>query len=270
MAPEPQAEPPAQAEAVQEAPQQQQEGTEQQTEQEPPASPPLPQRHTAVSPGPRAARLQELYARSLKKTLGKIGWENVAGCYPTVAKRAEGVLKQVQGQMVDKLGEKCEVRAKDRRGRRHADMMVLQKEFENIMVSRQVVPKLNDLESLISDASHRRAESTTEPPTPPHMLPPSTILAAHLTPTLTAHQSQLNARLQTTQSQNALLHDEVQRQREEIRALLDALEAVVADVQGANDALRPIVDDVAAETRQGIAAVDAASGGGQGQHRATT
>ncbi|KAH7188375.1 Nnf1-domain-containing protein [Fusarium flagelliforme] len=252
MAPEPQAEPPAQAEAVQEAPQQQQEGTEQQTEQEPPASPPLPQRHTAVSPGPRAARLQELYARSLKKTLGKIGWENVAGCYPTVAKRAEGVLKQVQGQMVDKLGEKCE------------------KEFENIMVSRQVVPKLNDLESLISDASHRRAESTTEPPTPPHMLPPSTILAAHLTPTLTAHQSQLNARLQTTQSQNALLHDEVQRQREEIRALLDALEAVVADVQGANDALRPIVDDVAAETRQGIAAVDAASGGGQGQHGATT
>ncbi|KAJ4141502.1 hypothetical protein NW768_000715 [Fusarium equiseti] len=252
MASESQTEPPTQAEAPQEAPQQQQEGAEQQTEQEPPASPPLPQRHTAVSPGPRAARLQELYARSLKKTLGKIGWENVAGCYPTVAKRAEGVLKQVQGQMVDKLGEKCE------------------KEFENIMVSRQVVPKLNDLESLISDASHRRAESTTEPPTPPHMLPPSTILAAHLTPTLTAHQSQLNARLQTTQSQNALLHDEVQRQREEIRALLDALEAVVADVQGANDALRPIVDDVAAETRQGIAAVDAASGSGEGQHGATT
>ena len=166
MAPEPQAEPPTQAEAAQEAPGQQQEGTEQQTEQEPPASPPLPQRHTAVSPGPRAARLQELYARSLKKTLGKIGWENVAGCYPTVAKRAEGVLKQVQGQMVDKLGEKCEVRAKDRRGRGHADMMMVQKEFENIMVSRQVVPKLNDLESLISDASHRRAESTTEPPTP--------------------------------------------------------------------------------------------------------
>jgi kinetochore protein NNF1 len=41
-----------------------------------------------------------------------------------------------------------------------------QKEFDNIMVSRQVVPKLNDLESLISDASRRRAESTTEEPTP--------------------------------------------------------------------------------------------------------
>jgi kinetochore protein NNF1 len=138
------------------------------------------------------------------------------------------------------------------------------------MVSRQVVPKLNDLESLISDASRRRAESATEPPTPPHMLPPPTILAAHLTPALTAHQSQLNARLQTTQSQNALLYDEVQRQREEIRALLDTLEAVVADVKGANDALRPVVDEVAAETRQGIAAVEAANGGGQGQNGATT
>lgn len=102
------------------------------------------------------------------------------------------------------------------------------------------------------------------------MLPPSTILAAHLTPTLTAHQSQLNARLQTTQSQNALLYDEVQRQREEIRALLDALEAVVADVQGANEALRPVVNDVAVETRQGITAVEATNGEGQGQQGAST
>ncbi|KAL6404012.1 Kinetochore-associated protein NNF1 [Ilyonectria robusta] len=118
-----------------------------------PASPPLPSRHTAVAPGPRASRLQELYAQRLQRTLGKLAWQNFAGCYPTVARKAEGVLKQVQGQMVDKLGEKCE------------------KEFENIMVARQVIPKLNDLESLISDASHRRAESSsstteTTPPTP--------------------------------------------------------------------------------------------------------
>ncbi|KAL2693782.1 hypothetical protein Neosp_000345 [[Neocosmospora] mangrovei] len=245
MAPDPQPENPPAPEPAQE--------NEPAEEQTAPASPPLPQRHTAVTPGPRAARLQELYSRSLRKTLGKIGWENVAGCYPTVAKRAEGVLRQVQGQMVEKLGEKCE------------------KEFESILVTRQVVPKLNDLESLMSDASRRRAESTTETqPTPPHLLPPSAILAAHMTPSLTAHQSQLNARLQTTQSQNALLHDEVTRQREEIRSLLEALEAVVADVQGANDALRPIVDEVAAETREGIAAVEAASGGGRAPPTTTT
>lgn len=76
---------------------------------DPPASPPLPKPHTAITPGPRAARLQELYAQCLQRTLSKLGWENVAGCYPTVAGRAEGVLRQVQGQMVEKLGGKCEV-----------------------------------------------------------------------------------------------------------------------------------------------------------------
>lgn len=63
-----------------------------------------------VVPGPRASRLQELYAQSLKRTLGKLKWDNFAACYPTVASRAEPVLKQVQAQMVEKLGEKCEVR----------------------------------------------------------------------------------------------------------------------------------------------------------------
>ncbi|KAF7543113.1 hypothetical protein G7Z17_g11002 [Cylindrodendrum hubeiense] len=238
----PVAEPPAEEQA---APNDVANGDEDEQLADAPASPPLPSRHTAVAPGPRASRLQELYAQRLKRTLGKLAWENFAGCYPTVAKKAEGVLKQVQGQMVEKLGEKCE------------------KEFENIMVVRQVIPKLNDLESLISDASHRRAESSssaadTTPPTPPHLLPPNAILAAHLHPALTAHQSQLNARLQTTQSQNALLYDEVRRQRAEIAALLDRLDAVVADVQVANDALRPVADDLAAETREGLAAVEAA------------
>lgn len=153
-----------------------------------------------------------------------------------------------------------------------------QKEFENILVARHVVPKLNDLESLISDATRRREETTSEaiptpyvppnhPPNPqttppnssvtftnnnsPHVHPPPTILTAHLTPSLIAHQSQLNARLQTTQSQNALLFDEVQRQREEIEALLRRLEGVVADVKGANEALGEVVGDVVREALEG-------------------
>lgn len=79
------------------------------TEEPPQASPPPPTRHTPIAPGPRAARLQELYAQRLRRTLAKLGWANFAGCYPTVANKAEGVLRQVQAQMVDKLGEKCEV-----------------------------------------------------------------------------------------------------------------------------------------------------------------
>ncbi|KAK5989990.1 hypothetical protein PT974_08253 [Cladobotryum mycophilum] len=200
---------------------------------QPSPPPPPPQQQQPVIPGPRATRFQQLYAHSLQRTLGKLKWDNFAACYPTIAKKAEPVLRQVQGQMVDKLGEKCE------------------KEFENIMVTRQVVPKINELENLISDASHRRASSADGPePTPPHLLPAEAILAAHLTPTLTSHQSHLNARLQTAQSHNAILYDEIHRQRAEIDSLMQALESAVGDIRGANAALAPVVQQIAAEARQ--------------------
>ncbi|KAJ6446612.1 mind kinetochore complex component protein [Purpureocillium lavendulum] len=197
-------------------------------------SPPAPARHTPVSPGPRAARLHDIYAQALGHTLRRLAaWDSFAGCYPTVAARAEPVLRQVQGQMVDKMREKCE------------------KEFDNILAARQVVPRLNELEDLIADASSRRASSSAEDPqpTPPHLLPPDAILSAHLAPALAPHQSLLNAKLQTTQAQNALLADEVRRQRAEVEGLLARLEAAVDDVRGANAALGAVADDLADESR---------------------
>ncbi|CAG9972264.1 unnamed protein product [Clonostachys byssicola] len=204
-----------------------------------PTPAPAPDVNENVAPGPRATRLRALYGQALQHTLGKLAWENFAACYPTISSRSEGVLRQVQGQMVGKLGEKC------------------QKEFDNIIVSRQVVPKLNELESLIADASKRRAESddSVPDPTPPHLLPPSRILSAHLTPALIAHQSQLNARLQTTQSQNALLHEEILRQQGEVEELMSQLDALVADVKGANGALSEVADLLAAESREAEAAI---------------
>ena len=65
-------------------------------DQEEPDSPPLPNKHTAVTPGPRATRLQELFASTLKHTLDKINGDNFAACYPTVAQRAPGTLEFVQ------------------------------------------------------------------------------------------------------------------------------------------------------------------------------
>lgn len=80
------------------------------TPQPPPPAPP-------IVPGPRATRFQELYAQSLKRTLAKLKWDNFAACYPTVASKAEPVLKQVQTQMAEKLAEKCEVRTLKKCGR---------------------------------------------------------------------------------------------------------------------------------------------------------
>lgn len=83
----------------------------------------------------------------------------------------------------------------------------------------------------------------------PHTLPPATILAAHMHPALARHQSQLHARLETTQAQNELLVDVVRRQRAEVDELLARLEDAAEDVRGANAALADIVGELADETR---------------------
>lgn len=222
-----------------------------------PLSPPLPSRPTAVTPGPRAQRLQEMFDAALRHTLAKISPDNFASCYPTVALRAPHVLRQVQRGMVDRLGQLCG------------------QEFASVLARYSVVARLNELETLVSDAelrrrgdAHARARSSTRaqqkqregeseeqrggadgsdkdkrPPVPPHLLPAGAVLAAHLAPHLAAQQSQLNARLQNTQAANVALWDEVQAQRAEVEALLGALEATLADVDGA----AALLDDVPAE-----------------------
>ncbi|KAK8100600.1 uncharacterized protein PG998_008002 [Apiospora kogelbergensis] len=203
-----------------------------------PASPPLPTRHTPQAPGPRAARFQKVLDDSLKHTLGKVTWENFASCYPTVAERAPATLKAAQRQMVDRLAMLCK------------------KEFDSILTSRNVVNKLNELEGLVSEAELRRDEAglpdQNNIPTPPHLLPASAILAAHLQPHLVASQSQLNARLQTTQSHNARLWTEIQQQRAELSSLTSLLEKLVKDLEEAGGMLDDagVQTEIAKETRE--------------------
>jgi len=74
-------------------------------------------------------------------------------------------------------------------------------------------------------------------------------LEAHLAPHLASQQSQLNARLQTVQSHNTQLFDEIQAQRAEIEALLGAVERTLSDMDGASALLDEVVDDLGQETR---------------------
>ncbi|KAK4156743.1 Nnf1-domain-containing protein [Chaetomidium leptoderma] len=217
----------AAAAAEEEEPREQadEEPQEEEPQEEKPPPPP--------TPGPRAARLQTLFASTAKHTLDKISKENFEACFPTVAGRAPGTLEFVQRRMVERLG------------------VLWGEEFETIMANRQVVARLNELEGLVGDAARRRAEAgrAGEPPIAPHTLPATTILHAHLHPHLTAHQSQLNAKLQNTQASNARLWDEIQAQRAEMEALLAGVEKVLRDVDGANALLGDVVDELAAETR---------------------
>lgn len=86
-------------------------------------------------------------------------------------------------------------------------------------------------------------------PNRPHLLPADTILAAHLAPHLAQQQSQLNAKLQTTQAHNAKLFADIQKQRAELQSLVALLEKLFADIDLANDAMDGVADELAKETR---------------------
>ena len=117
--------------------------------------------------------------------------------------------------------------------------MPKQDEFQTILQERSVTTNLNKLEDLIADAKRRKARATSDDvPTPPHTLPAPTILSAHLVPLQASQQSQLNARIQTTASQNASLAKTLAKQRTEIESLVGVLEGVVRDLEKAGDLLQ--------------------------------
>lgn len=115
--------------------------------------------------------------------------------------------------------------------------------------------RLNELEGVIESARRRKAREVDadveveggKGGIAPHTLPAPSILAAHLTPIYTTQQSQLNAKLQTTQSQNAILAEEIRKQREEIERLVRGVEVVIEDLDRANAVLEREVDGLGKE-----------------------
>ncbi|KAH8815965.1 Nnf1-domain-containing protein [Xylogone sp. PMI_703] len=199
------------------------------SEQQPPPSPsqaertapsPPPQQPTPVTPGPRATAFIKLYDNALSHTLRAISYDSFAACFPSIARTAPESLKAMHQGLVGRL----EGFAKD--------------EFETILMERNVIQNLNALEDLIADAKRRKARARgDEEVIAPHLLPAPAILNAHLSPLLVSQQSQLNAKLQTVQSQNASLAEKLVSQRKEIETLLSNVENVVRDLDGAVELL---------------------------------
>lgn len=74
------------------------------------------------------------------------------------------------------------------------------------------------------------------------MLPPQSLYLAHLAPYLASTQSQLETELQAVQAENEQLAKGVERQRDEVERLVSGLEAVIADLEGANGAMSDVVE----------------------------
>ena len=124
----------------------------------------------------------------------------------------------------------------------------VQEEFNEILKERDVVLNLNKLEDIITAARYRKSQlpldsqpsnrqSNAPEIIPPHTQPPQALLRAHLSPHLNAQRSVLNAKLQTVESLNAELGNQIQGQNRRIGELVKGLEGLVGDLEGANKEL---------------------------------
>ncbi|MCJ1486642.1 hypothetical protein MMC06_006820 [Schaereria dolodes] len=192
----------------------------------PPSAPPP----IALTPGNLASYLSDLYSRALSKTLQSCSYTNFAACFPTPARLKPDALKSVWEQIVGKIKERAV------------------SEFEDIMVERDVVRSLNELERLKAEAESRRKREVVdgkdgEVPIALHTLLPEQLYLAHLSPYLQQTQKVLEERLRNTRVQNEELVQVTQQQREEIEQLIGGLEGVVRDLEGANEAMDGVLRD---------------------------
>ncbi|KAL8649334.1 MAG: hypothetical protein Q9226_005618 [Calogaya cf. arnoldii] len=184
----------------------------------PPAQPPV-----AQTPGDRAARFQKLFGDALSHTLRTCSYSKFSSCFPTPAKYAPQTLTSIWQQIMTKV----EASAK--------------KEFEDIMIERDVVAGLNELERLVAEANSRK-KSGVEVREPPHTLPPERLFLAHLAPYLTQTEIELEGELKRLQSENEELLDGIQGQQEETERLVGGLEAFIRDLERANEIMGNEVD----------------------------
>ncbi|CAD6572188.1 MAG: hypothetical protein ASARMPREDX12_004996 [Alectoria sarmentosa] len=184
-----------------------------------------------------------MFTAALTHTVHTCSYANFAACFPTSAKYAPAVLNNVWRQIVGQVEDKAK------------------REFEEILVEKDVVGGLNELERLVGTAKARR-EGGGEgmlPNEPPHMLPPQSLYLAHLAPYLASTQSQLETELQSAQADNEQLAKGVERQRDEVERLVGGLEAVISDLEGANGAMSDVVEG--SELRKEAMEIDGEIGG---------
>lgn len=120
------------------------------------ASPsPAPQAPVAAAPGPRAAKLNQVFTGALSSSLKANSYANFSACFPTPARYCPTALEGVWKQLNTRLEEEC------------------QRDFEKILAERSVVEGLNQWDMHIDDARRRKNRSVEgeEPSRPCAQIP---------------------------------------------------------------------------------------------------
>ncbi|KAL9624015.1 MAG: hypothetical protein Q9160_001768 [Pyrenula sp. 1 TL-2023] len=178
-------------------------------------SPPPPDAPTASTPGPRAAALTRIFESALATTIRTHSYANFSACFPTPAKHCPAALEGVWKQLNTKLEDGC-------RG-----------EFEAILSERGVVQALNEWDGVLDDARRKQARAVegAVPERPPHALSAEQLYTAYLGPHLQEATELIDAKLQSTQAENAKAIEKIAAQRKEMEKLVGDLETLVRDVE---------------------------------------
>lgn len=105
--------------------------------------------------------------------------------------------------------------------------------FMEVISGGTEVERSDDQRVHANNFSFRRSKSQQPPPIPPHLLPPSTLYAAHLSTPLTPIAAHLSSQLVAAQSENEQLYEEILAQRREIEELVGMVEGKMADLRSA-------------------------------------
>lgn len=202
----------------------------------PPAA--LPETSSQPLTSHRYAGLQRLYKLSLDATLKANSYPNFAACFPTPAKYCPKALEGVWKQLNTRLEEEC------------------LKDFEKLCAEKGLEQALIEWEQLLEEAVARRLEASNEEQkdgresTPMHMLTASQLHEAHIASTLIKTEKELQAKLDAVQSSNREMANKIERQRTEMLRLVEQIERIIEDVEGAATAIE--ADPMREELQNGI------------------
>lgn len=167
--------------------------------------------------GLRASKLREAMTRALANTQKKWSYDRVASCFPAVVESNPDSFKHAHAQVEEFLRK------------------AVMEEYENILISRDVVRKLNDLDGIIAEAQHReqvkkRARNAYVP-----NLEPQQAMRAALLPVKQRELERLQQELAALERENAELTRDITLDEDKMKIQKDSIDQTIAELEASVD-----------------------------------
>ncbi|KAI9594349.1 hypothetical protein BDF19DRAFT_466543 [Syncephalis fuscata] len=178
--------------------------------------------------GDRMSRLREAVYTALTRALKNCSDQHVEKCFP-----------QLKRDVPQELTEATQ------RLRQHLEQKMME-EFDKIVKNRDLVHKLNELDTVIDEAKERESTGAPHPQLPIHSS--TDMLAIRTAPVMKQELNRLEAIVTTTQSENDIILNEYKEKRKKMEECLQQLQSNVGSIVKISEQLEnmeyPILTDM--------------------------